>query len=280
MSETDPSPTTIRWSAQTHQGRVRRNNEDAFLGLRFDASELNYLGKEGESPLDGFEFIFAVSDGMGGENAGEFASRDVIQSITDIISREFHQKRDSLPNVNEERLANFCQQIHDHARRVSRYYEECQGMGATLSLTWLQAGRLFIAHLGDSRIYHLPKEGKITQLTEDHTVTGRMVRAGKLTEREARTHPYRNQLEKSIGCHEGEVEPQIVSVPIRSGDTFVLCSDGITDGLWDSGVEKLVLTPPPYIQDLPPSQRLVKEAMDASGRDNLTAMVIEIDPAQ
>ncbi|MDA7511236.1 protein phosphatase 2C domain-containing protein [bacterium] len=277
MNDSGGAPQQIRWSAQTHQGRVRRNNEDAYLCLRFDATELTYLGKEGESPLEDFEFLFAVSDGMGGENAGEFASRIVIQSVTDIISREFHQRRESKPNAEKERLLEFCQQIHKHARQVSRHYEECQGMGATLSLGWLQDQTIHIAHLGDSRIYHLPKDGKIAQLTEDHTVTGRLLRAGKISEREARQHPYRNQLEKSIGCQADPVEPQIISVPFQIGDRFVLCSDGITDGLWDTGIDKLIRTPPPYLDGLNPAQGLVKEAMEASGRDNLTAMVIEVE---
>ncbi len=276
MTETGEPAQLIRWTAQTHTGRVRRNNEDSFLCLRFDESELSYLGKEGESPLNPFKFIFAVSDGMGGENAGDFASRDVTQSVSAIISREYHQDAASQPEAENERLRTFCQQIHDHARRVSRFYDECKGMGATLSLAWLDQQTMRIAHLGDSRIYHLPATGGIKQLTEDHTIPGRLFREGKISEREARSHPMRSQLERSIGCHTDPVDPQIISVPIAAGDLFLLCSDGVTDGLWDRSLEKILRTPPPYLKDLSPAEAIVKESLEASGRDNLTAVVLEV----
>ena len=277
MSDLEGRPQEVQWTAQTHQGRVRRTNEDSFLCLRFDKTDLTYLGKEGESPLNNHEFIFAISDGMGGENAGDFASKDVTQSVTAIISREYHQATSTKRHTEPEELHKFCQQIHEHAGKVSRHYEECKGMGATLSLGWLDEGNMHVVHLGDSRIYHFPTEGGIIQLTEDHTVPGRLFRAGKISERETRNHPYRNQLEKSIGCHTAEVEPQITSVPLKKGDRFLLCSDGITDGLWDHSLEKIIRTPPPYLKDLTPAEALVKEAMEASGRDNLTALVVKID---
>ncbi len=276
MSDLGGAPLEVHWTAQTHQGRVRRTNEDSFLCLRFDQTDLTFLGKEGESPLNRHEFIFAVSDGMGGENAGDFASNDVIQSVTAIISRNYHQTASSKSHTERERLQEFCQQIHEHASKVSRYYEECKGMGATLSLAWIDSGTLHVLHLGDSRIYHFPVDGGIVQLTEDHTVAGRLFRDGKISEREARNHPYRNQLEKSIGCHSADVNPQITSIPVQKGDRFLLCSDGITDGLWDHSLEKLIRTPPSYLKELTPAEALVKEAMEASGRDNLTALVVEI----
>ena len=276
MNQTGNAATEVRWTAQTHQGKVRKNNEDAFLGLRFDQSELTFLGKEGESPINGYEFLFAISDGMGGENAGEFASRSVLASVPELISREFHQRRTSVPDAADARLRWFCQEIHEHARSVSRYYEECQGMGATLSFGWLHEEAIHIAHIGDSRIYHLPANGDMVQLTEDHTVTGRMIREGKLTPQDARTHPHRNHLEKSIGCLPDPVDPQVLSLPYHRGDIFLLCSDGINDGLSDRGLEKLIRTPPSYVHGLMPAQALVKEALEASGRDNLTAMVVEV----
>ncbi len=276
MNAADPALLQLAWSAQTHQGRVRQNNEDAFLGLRFDHQELTFLGKEGAVAIDPHEFIFAVSDGMGGEKAGEFASKIVLETVTELVSREFHQKTQERRQAPKTLLRNFCQRIHERARHVSQYYAECRGMGATLSLCWLQKNRAHIIHIGDSRIYHLPKNGPMQQLTEDHTIPGSLMRAGQITEREARNHPYRHQLERSIGCQPGAVEPQITAQTFDAGDCFVLCSDGITDGVWDRGIEKFVCQPPPYLSELPPAQRLVKEALDASGRDNLTAMVLEI----
>lgn len=265
----------ISWSSQSHQGRVRRNNEDAFLGLMFDRQELAFLGDEGEAKMDQHEFIFAVSDGMGGEKAGEFASKIVLETVIELVSREFHQKTQERRQSPEKLLYNFCQRIHERARHVSQFYDECKGMGATLSLCWMLGNQAHVIHVGDSRIYHLPKSGEMRQLTEDHTIPGRLLRAGKISEREARNHPYRSQLERSIGC-EGAVEPQITAQTFDVGDFFVLCSDGITDGVWNRGIEKFVCHPPPYLAELPPAQRLVKEALDAGGRDNLTALVLQV----
>lgn len=265
----------FRWTGQTHCGRVRRNNEDAFLALMFDAQEVHYLGKEGEAPAEGHEFIFAVSDGMGGANAGEFASRSALQTMTDLISREFHQgSRDSRED-REQRLREFFERAHQEVQNMGRHYLECRGMGATLSVGWFSGNTLLIGHVGDSRIYQIPAKGGMKQLTEDHTEAGRLRRNESITEREARKHPTRHLLERSIGAQPHPVEPQIATFPVSPGDQFVLCTDGIIDGVWDNGMEKYIRIPPPYLQDLPPAQRLVKEAMEASGRDNLTALVVE-----
>lgn len=272
MSE---APKEFTWTAQTHCGRVRRNNEDAFLALMFDDQEVQYLGKEGEAPAAGNDFIFAVSDGMGGANAGEFASRSALQSMTDLIARQFHQRRSNNRSDHEQRLRDFFQRVHEEAQKMGRHYLECRGMGATLSVGWFSGDSLHIGHVGDSRIYHLPAEGPMRQLTEDHSEAGRLQREGKITEREGRAHPTRHMLERSIGAQPSPVEPQIATVPIARGDRFVFCTDGIVDGVWDNGVEKYIRTPPPYLQGLPPAQRLVKEALEASGRDNLTALVVE-----
>ena len=236
----------IAWSAQTHQGRVRRNNEDAFLSLRFGKEELSFLGKEGFSPIEPHDFIFAVSDGMGGGNAGEFASRIVLETVTELVSREFYQR--ILQEDPQILLLGFCQRIHERARHVSQFYSECQGMGATLSLGWLRQDRICIAHLGDSRIYHLPSDGGMRQLTHDHTIPGRLVREGKITERQARSHPRKNQLERSIGALPDPVRPQFAQARFSMGDRFVLCSDGIVDGLWDRNIERFVREPPSYLK--------------------------------
>lgn len=270
-----PAVTGLKWTARTHAGRFRRNNEDAFLILRFDDQEQHYLGMDGESEMAGRNFIFAVSDGMGGENVGEVASGIVLRTITNLISREFHQKA---PGKNVDCIAvlqRFCEQIHAEVERVGRYYDETRGMGATLSLGWFRGNDMHFAHVGDSRIYHVPAGQGITQLSEDHTVVGRLRRAGKLNEREARCHPDRNLLERAVGGGFDTVAPQLGGVAVRPGDRFVFCSDGITDGIWDNKIEGLVRNPPAYLNGLTPAQQLLREAMDTSGRDNLTAIVVD-----
>ncbi|MDA7916395.1 protein phosphatase 2C domain-containing protein, partial [Verrucomicrobia bacterium] len=201
----------ISWTAKTHAGRIRTNNEDTFLNIMFDHQNLAILGSVGESKRAGMEFIFAVSDGMGGANAGEFASRIATQTVIELISREFHQKRSQSLVQPAELLAIFFQIVHEKTYKTGRYYEECQGMGATLSLCWCSGDTLFIGHIGDSRIYHFPAAGGMDLLTIDHTRVGRLKREGILNEREARESPYKHQLERAIGTDPGTIIPQITS---------------------------------------------------------------------
>jgi serine/threonine protein phosphatase PrpC len=263
------------WNGQTHRGRVRSNNEDAFLAMMFDAHEMRYLGKVGEAPADDSDFIFAVSDGMGGAKKGEYASKTALQTLTDLICRKFHRGKTDSDLDKEAVLKEFFQAVHEGVQNVGRYYEECRGMGATLSICWFSGDHLLVGHVGDSRVYHFPAAGGLNQLTDDHTVPGRLRREGKLSEREARNHPNKHLLERSIGAQPDPVEPQVVTIRFKPGDRFALCTDGVVDGIWDQSMERYIQNPPPYLVNLPPAQRLIKEAMEASGRDNLTALVVE-----
>ena len=110
-------------------------------------------------------------------------------------------------------------------------------MGATLSLCWFTPGWMYFGHVGDSRIYHLPREGGLAQLTHDHTHVGWLRRQGEINEREARTHPRRNALQQALGAGNQFVEPQIGAVARQPGDRFLICSDGLVDGLWDRRIE-------------------------------------------
>lgn len=149
-------------------------------------------------------------------------------------------------------------------------------MGATLSLGWLTPEWLYFAHLGDSRIYYLPQEGGLRQLTHDHTYVGWLRRKGDLNERQAREHPGRNALNQALGAGHQFVDPHIGAVGHRPGDRFLICSDGVIDGLWDRQLETLLREPPPDRAALTPAQRLVEESVQTSGRDNTTALVIEL----
>ena len=267
-----PSP-LVRWSGLTHVGRVRPNNEDVFLALTFDEREVRYLGKTGEASLADADFIFAVSDGMGGAKSGEFASRITIDRITRLLPRHFRRADDAAAAA--EILAELVAAIHADLLKLSFSYEECSGMGATLSLAWLTPGWLHFAHLGDSRIYHLPRDGGFTQLTQDHTHVGWLRRQGKLNEREARAHPMRNALHQSLGAGHQFAEPHLGTLAHQPGDRLLLCSDGVTDGLWDRQLDELIRTPPSEHAAHTPAQSVVEAAVAKSGRDNATAVVVE-----
>lgn len=271
-----PAPHTIRWSGLTDRGRYRTNNEDTFLALTFDGHEVRYLGKTGEASLAGADFVFAVSDGMGGEKSGEFASRIAIDRITRLLPRGFRLAAAGMQSGFAELLDELCSAIHADLLQLGFSYEECAGMGATLSLGWFTPEWMYFAHVGDSRIYYLPRAGGLVQVTKDHSHVGWQRRQGKLNEREARSHPLRNALQQALGAGHQFIEPHIGAVGHQPGDRFLICSDGLIDGLWDRQLEELIRTPPPSRLGSTPAKCLVDEAVQASGRDNTTAVVIEI----
>jgi protein phosphatase len=149
-------------------------------------------------------------------------------------------------------------------------------MGTTLTLGWLTPGWLYFGHIGDSRLYYLPQSGGITQLTHDHTHVGYLRRQGQINEREARAHPMRNALHQALGAGHQFIEPQFGAVALTPGDRFVLCSDGLVDGLWERHIEELIRTPSPTEKKLTPAERLVAASLENSGQDNTTALAFEL----
>jgi serine/threonine protein phosphatase PrpC len=188
---------SLKWSGCTDRGKVRPNNEDSFLGLRFDAQEVHRLGKIGEASTKEMDFAFAVSDGMGGARAGEFASQIAVEKITTLLPRAFQHSALGLQPGFSDVLAELFDQIHRALTYVGDSYEECTGMETTLSLCWFTPSWMYFGHIGDSRIYHLPnRKREIKQLTHDDTHIGWLLRTGQISEREARTHPRRNVLQR------------------------------------------------------------------------------------
>lgn len=148
-------------------------------------------------------------------------------------------------------------------------------MEATLSLCWFTPGWMYFAHVGDSRIYYLPaREKGIRQLSHDDTHIGWLFRHGKLNEREARTHPRRTVLQKALGGTNQFVDPQVGAVGYEPGDTFLLCTDGLVDGHYDVDLAKALRDKWPKKANFNPARQLVEAAVQNSGRDNTTALVI------
>ena len=267
----------LKWFGWTDVGRVRKNNEDSFLGLRFDAEEVHHLGKIGGAPLAQYDFTFAVCDGMGGAKAGEFASEIAVEKITTLLPRRFQRSKDGKECPFAEVLEQLFKQIHRALVYVGGSYEECVGMETTLSLCWFTPGRMYFGHIGDSRIYQLPAgEDKIRQLSEDDTHVGWLLRNGHLKEHEARIHPRRNVLQKALGGGNQFVDPQVGTVACRTGDLFLLCSDGLVEGLHDSHLAEHLRTPDFAGPDANLAHRLVAQAVKNDGRDNTTALVIQV----
>jgi PPM family protein phosphatase len=266
--------TALRWWGRTDVGKVRKNNEDAFLGVSFDAHEVRHLGKIGEAPISNQDFAFAVSDGMGGAKAGEFASSITTEKIAKLLPKSFKQSALGLQSDFEDIFEELYEQIHKSLVFVGSSYEETHGMEATLTLAWFSPSWLFFAHVGDTRLYYLPKGATtIKQVSEDDTYVGWMFRNGKIKEWEARTHPQRNVLQKALGGSNQFVNPQVGAIGYEPGDTFLLCSDGLTEGLYGDHLVEFIRDE--QAKNGNPAHRLVDESISRDGRDNVTALVIQ-----
>ena len=270
----DDRSATLRWFGWTDVGRVRKNNEDAFLGLRFDAREVHRLGKFGEASLAAHDFTFAICDGMGGAKAGEYASQIAVEKITMLLPRAFQQSASGLNAGFANVLTDLFTQIHRALVYLGDSYEECHGMQTTMSLCWFTPGWMYFGHVGDTRIYHLPpKKNELKQLTADDTYVGWLARNGKISEYEARTHPRRNVLQKALGGENQYMDPQTGAIGCGRGDTFLICSDGLTEGLYDHHIVDILRTKK---TDFNPAKALVESSVKNDGRDNTTALVVQV----
>ena len=271
------APKRLMWFGETDRGKVRPNNEDAFLGLQFDSKELHHLGKHGEASTKNTDFVFAVSDGMGGAKAGEYASRITVEKITTLLPRSFQLSAAGLTAGVDDVLTELFNEIHEALTYVGSSYHECAGMEATLSLCWFTPRWMYFAHIGDSRIYYLPAQGGgIKQLSQDDTHVDWLFRNGQINEREARSHPRRNVLQKALGGDNQFVDPQLGAVAYEAGDIFLLCTDGLVEGLYDNHLVELLRSPDSARASANPARRLVEESLEKDGRDNTTALVVQM----
>jgi serine/threonine protein phosphatase PrpC len=222
----------------TDIGRVRERNEDSYLV---------------EPPL------YAVADGMGGARGGAVASSLAL----DRLEEQFRSGKGSLAElIRSANRAVFERSISD--RKVS-------GMGTTLTAATVDDEGAHLGHVGDSRAYLL-RAGALRQLTDDHTLVNRMVKAGEITPQEAGTHPHRNVLTRSVGT-EPEVDVDVEDVPLIDGDRLLLCSDGLTGMVTEPQIQAILeATPDP--QDA--ADRLIKAANRAGGIDNTTVVILDI----
>jgi len=236
----------------THVGVVRRINQDAFG--RFD------------DPGRG-EILLAVADGLGGHRGGEVASRMAVDLVGQLVSAGMEAPAIRLTRAIEE--AN--RQIHD-AARVDYTLE---GMGTTIvCLLLTYDGASHVAHVGDSRLYRL-RSGSFEALTEDHSLVATLVREGVLQPDEARTDPRKNQILRALGVRK-EVEVDVAPVELRSGDTYVLCTDGLHGLIEDLELRELALE---HADPELAVEHLIAAANRAGGTDNVTCMLARLPEA-
>ena len=209
--------------------------------------------------------LFAVADGMGGQNAGEVAS-----SIAVTTARKCFAQLNSA-KVTEANLEEMFTVINQAVWDYSQSHKETSGMGTTFTTAILSGSRAIIGHVGDSRIYRY-RNGILDQLSRDHSLVQEQVRIGKLTREQARTHPTRHILSRVVGGRQF-IKPDIFEVELQVGDLFLLCSDGIYGMIEDSEIEKNLKSEP--FKDI--SKKLISSANNAGGKDNSTAIVFRVN---
>jgi len=197
-----------------------------------------------------------------------------VEKITKLLPRSYQLSAIGLNAGVDDVLAELFDEIHKALVYVGNSYEECHGMETTLSLAWFTPGWMYFGHVGDSRIYFLSKRDcALKQLTEDDTHVAWLLKHGHIKEWEARTHPRRNVLQKSLGGSNQFVDPQVGAVAYEPGDIFLLCTDGLTEGLFNNHfVDILRAAQSSGVAN--PAKELVELAVQNDGRDNTTALIV------
>jgi PPM family protein phosphatase len=231
----------VEIGAKSDVGRVREANEDSYLI---------------DDPL------FVVADGMGGHIAGDVASSTAVK----VISDESYEASQDNPSTLQRIVADANAAIWQRAQSDP----SLRGMGTTCTLVLVDEDRVHIAHVGDSRAYRF-RDGHLEQLTQDHTLVGRMVAEGRLQPEEAQTHPQRSIITRALGVDES-VQVDLETVDVVKGDRILMCSDGLPSMVDDGGIEDILRgeTDPQRA-----AERLIERANDAGGEDNITVVVID-----
>jgi serine/threonine protein phosphatase PrpC len=239
----------IQFGSQTDQGRVRISNEDCYVA----------------NPSTG---LFLVADGMGGHAAGEIASRLAATTMDDAVA-----SKGAATETPAELLRLATMEANSRVLEAQRKDYALAGMGSTLTALLIRGSRYYIAHVGDSRAYRL-RGGTLQQLTRDHSLVWHLYENGVLGKAELARHPQKNLITRSIGSH-AQVEIDIEEGEGQAGDIYLLCSDGLTDGISDEGIRELLIAAQKTPQEM--ADNLVNAANEAGGPDNITVVVVKLD---
>ncbi|MFC5050367.1 PP2C family protein-serine/threonine phosphatase [Rubritalea spongiae] len=266
-------PATFQWSAHSQSGSRKKENDDSFLVFSAGINGARELAPHFQQSIDKEDLIFAVSDGMGGGNAGYLASSLILQSLTFLIPKTFKSAAQGFHPDYLELLEAQVKEVHDTINEKADTSKDFEGMGATLSLAWFTPENLYIAHAGDSRIY-LHRNGETSQITEDHTFAWRKLQRGEINERQYRFHPRRSALYEVIGGGHRKINPSVAAVSYQPGDRFLLCSDGLIDGLWEKHIHSALSKNPDSTSAV--ADVLMNRAIDNDGSDDTTLIIVDI----
>lgn len=229
----------MRYAVRSDKGLKRKENQDAYV-----------------ADVKG---VFAVADGMGGHKGGSVASRLALESIVDFIG----DKKASEENIREAvSFAN--KSVFERAQDDENLYN----MGTTLTFLWRNGKNFIMAHVGDSRCYLL-REGRLVRKSRDHSLVNEMIEKGEISEEVARIHPKRNIITRALGTHR-ELRPDVLSFDIKKGDRWLICSDGLTEHIDDSELEKLLFGDLELCAD-----NMKNICYERGAIDNLTFIIME-----
>ncbi|MCA9062957.1 MAG: serine/threonine-protein phosphatase [Planctomycetaceae bacterium] len=244
---------SIRTGYLSVVGNYRENNEDCVV-------------------VDEQQRFLVVADGMGGQVAGERASAMAVetfpQRLCQLLDFQRGEKRQIL-----EAIDTAVSHANSEIMALSEGDPSLRNMGTTIVFLVRVGARFFIGGVGDSRAY-LYRNEKLTQLTTDHTLTQALLDAGTITEEDAKNHKYRNVLYRYLGSREGGTGVNATEITPQQGDRYLLCSDGVTDGLKEPQLASLLTTgsEPQVI-----AERIVKAALDGGSRDNVSCIVTLVE---
>lgn len=248
-------------SGKTDTGRTRKNNEDSYL-------------------VDDDRGLYAVADGIGGHEGGEVASRMAIEGLSQIIQERFSVSDAPAHGISAEgdavksALNHAFTLVNKTIRQAAAGNPALFHMGTTMTAILFREKTVYLAHVGDSRAYRL-RSGVLTQVSEDHTVVAEQMRAGLLTAEKARTTPYRHVITRALGI-DTEIAVDQGAIEVGPGDTFLLCTDGLTEMVDDAEILRILSNAPPRES----ADLLVREANARGGVDNITVVVVQIEDNQ
>ena len=274
-------PCSVRSYGLSHPGRVRGSNEDVFVVAELVRTlVVNHTNiPQPDATLGSHRAqVFLVADGVGGNRAGEVASRMGATSVQEFLLNTLKRFTNLTPGEEQVAVRDLqaaLLQANDRLFDEAMRHPEWSGMATTLTMAFAVDGRLFVAHAGDSRCY-LDSAGTLRQLTQDHPIVAEMVRRGLLTPPEKEHHPWRHVVTNLLGGNEPGVKVEVHCLDLHPGDVLLICSDGLTEMLPDDAIATILRE---ESEPRAACEKLVAEANRLGGRDNVTVIVARFDEA-
>ena len=278
-SATVAQPLRVTSYGLSDRGHKREQNEDQFLIAEISRA-MQIVGSSLPQPATAHSLprvhVFAVADGMGGYHGGAHASAYAVKAIERFL---LDTPRLSTVGANDQALPSEFQAALTEADArlfaTGMARPELSGMGTTFTAAWYQESNLCVLHVGDSRCY-LARGENLYQLTQDHTVVAELVRRGVITPQDAAHHSMRHVITNVVGGPSPGVRVEVHRTQIEAGDSLLLCSDGLTEMVPEATIREVMTT---EREPKAACERLIKSALDAGGRDNVTVVVARFDGA-